>query len=224
MFNILSQKRCSKCGETKPISEFHKDKHSRDGRQGRCKSCSSSRVRWSVWQEEKRRVGMKYCSACGEWKNASDFHKRVASKDGLNKKCKDCARRQAKEWASSNKQSVAERVKLWQANNREKSNAQKSKSYKKWTLNHRSKYLASKTVRRARERAGDGSVTAQEWEALKKFYNYTCLCCKRREPEIKLTLDHVKPLFVGGSNTIDNVQPLCGSCNSSKSTKWIDYR
>ena len=79
-------------------------------------------------------------------------------------------------------------------------------------------------ARRARVRGARGSHTAQEWSALKAFYNYTCLCCGRQEPDIELTLDHVVPLYRGGSNSIDNAQPLCRSCNSSKGTQSTDYR
>ena len=37
-------------------------------------------------------------------------------------------------------------------------------------------------------------------------------------------MDHVVPLKLGGANTVDNVQPLCGSCNCKKHLKIIDYR
>jgi 5-methylcytosine-specific restriction endonuclease McrA len=40
----------------------------------------------------------------------------------------------------------------------------------------------------------------------------------------ELTVDHVIPLSVGGTNWLKNLQPLCSSCNSSKHTKHIDYR
>lgn len=78
--------------------------------------------------------------------------------------------------------------------------------------------------RRARKNAAYGSFTAQEWTTLCKTYDYHCLACRKKVGFDKLTVDHIKPLAKGGDNTIDNIQPLCMPCNSSKGTKTIDYR
>lgn len=67
-------------------------------------------------------------------------------------------------------------------------------------------------------------ATQKEWVELCTHYEFVCLCCGRREPEIKLTADHVIPLSKGGTNFIENIQPLCQSCNSSKHRAIIDYR
>ena len=77
--------------------------------------------------------------------------------------------------------------------------------------------------REARKRKNGGLHTVGEWEMLKAQYNWTCPACGKSEPEIKLTEDHIVPVSKGGSNNIENIQPLCGSCNSRKKVKIIAY-
>jgi 5-methylcytosine-specific restriction endonuclease McrA len=78
--------------------------------------------------------------------------------------------------------------------------------------------------RRMQKTGNGGSHTLSEWQDVKKKYDYTCLCCGKREPEITLTVDHIVPVSKGGTDNIDNIQPLCRSCNPRKRDKTIDYR
>lgn len=82
----------------------------------------------------------------------------------------------------------------------------------------------SKSRRRARKKGNGGNYTLPEWRALKLFFNYMCLCCKKQEPLVKLTPDHIVPLSVGGRNDIANIQPLCMDCNMRKAAKTVDFR
>ncbi len=67
--------------------------------------------------------------------------------------------------------------------------------------------------------------TNSEWQALCNRHGRVCLCCGRTGTRHNpITRDHVIPIRWGGRNTIDNIQPLCKSCNSRKKDKTIDYR
>ena len=71
-------------------------------------------------------------------------------------------------------------------------------------------------IRKLRLKNNGGHHTKQQWEFLKGAYNYTCRMCNKIEPEIKLTKDHIVPIRHGGNDDIQNIQPLCRSCNSKK--------
>jgi len=57
-------------------------------------------------------------------------------------------------------------------------------------------------------------------EVLEKFayQQQECIYCGTQLTESNLALDHILPLSRGGSNTIDNINCLCGSCNRLKFT------
>lgn len=70
-----------------------------------------------------------------------------------------------------------------------------------------------KSLRYAREKNAVGSHTLHEWQQLKAKYKNRCAFCGEDKP---LTKDHILPLSEGGSNYIQNIQPLCRNCNSKK--------
>jgi 5-methylcytosine-specific restriction endonuclease McrA len=129
-------------------------------------------------------------------------------------------REQNRRWFSNNTEKKLEKVREWSANNPEKRREIKLRFRK----NHPEKDVLYQSARRALKKKNGGTITVAQWSALKKFYNYTCLCCKKKEPTIKLTIDHVLPIKHGGKNSIENTQCLCGLCNSEKGVEHIDYR
>ena len=67
-----------------------------------------------------------------------------------------------------------------------------------------------------------GKFTLAEWNLLLRKHNYVCANSKC-ENDSNLEADHIIPISKGGTNLIQNVQPLCRSCNARKSNKIIRY-
>lgn len=96
------------------------------------------------------------------------------------------------------------------------------KPSKKWKGGYENKLFLN-NQRRVKKIGNGGFHSLIEWSLLKELHNWTCLCCKEREPFITITRDHIIPISKGGTDNIENIQPLCRSCNSKKYNKTISY-
>lgn len=66
-----------------------------------------------------------------------------------------------------------------------------------------------------------------EWLAMMEVCGHRCVKCGTHSSELhgeSLCKDHIKPVYVGGSDGIENIQPMCRNCNSSKGPRLMDYR
>jgi 5-methylcytosine-specific restriction endonuclease McrA len=101
---------------------------------------------------------------------------------------------------------------------------EKARNWKGGLTSNMKKYrVMAESKRKAQKLSSYGEITIEEWDSIKKKYNYQCLSCGEKEPDIKLTQDHIVPLSRGGSNLAGNIQPLCRSCNAKKHTRTIYF-
>ena len=114
---------------------------------------------------------------------------------------------------------------------------EKAKRKRNWNINNPEKVKMYTRLRRFRKLNNGGAFTEEQWLKLKAQYNNVCLCCRRSEAELlaaglQIVPDHVLSVVQGGSNNIDNIQPLChasaagsrGGCNNIKRHLHIDFR
>lgn len=169
-------------------------------------------------REKARDMGIKNHYWLG--KHKSEEIKEKISEKLRGKHLSEETKKKISETLFGHKHSEEAKIKIGDAHRGEKCNfwkngISKNKEYQKiLMLNHCHK-------RRARLLNVEGYFSVEEWEDLKKKYQYTCPNCQKKEPEIKLTRDHIIPLISGGMNWINNIQPLCKSCNSKKHTKIL---
>ena len=92
----------------------------------------------------------------------------------------------------------------------------------KWgnaALDARNKQTRSQRLAQARVIA---THCEEEWIALVDICGRRCAKCQSDTDE--LVKDHITPIYQGGSDGIENLQPLCRRCNASKGPERLDHR
>jgi 5-methylcytosine-specific restriction endonuclease McrA len=232
--NGIAGKICAnpECG-WKPLSEFHPRRllglPAGDGYKSRCRECANaqSRAEYAANIDEYRETQRKYVGANKEhYRELKRAHQKANPEkyDEALRKYRETHREEINEKARERRQQDLEHYREIGRNSYERH----AENRRKYSLEYYKRFLeksvAANNRRRAIKYASKITHTEEEWQELKAFYNFKCLRCGKQEPDIKLTRDHVIPLTQGGSDSIDNIQPLCARCNSKKNNKHIDYR
>jgi len=191
---------CSKCGEKLPRTReyFFRRADAVDGLRGICKVC------YRAYQKEFRNLPAslerrsayyrQYYTENKDWVQERHGRYRVENKDR--------GREYAKQYRAEHKEEMLEYQRQYGAEYPEKRKAVKQRY-------------------RAKKAHSGGSFTPKEWLSLCEQYGNRCLWCGESKP---LAADHIVPVSKGGSSDIENIQPLCGSCNSRKGAQPIDFR
>jgi 5-methylcytosine-specific restriction endonuclease McrA len=174
----------------------------------------------------------KRCPTCQEWLPLDAFNKDRNQADGKSVYCRMCRKAYDKRWRDKNMGYMGRYLRSYlrevktngprpRANKSELTYQERRKDViERWQRTHREERHAIAHRSRSR-RSVAGHHTANELRALYQWFGHCCLSCGRVDD---IAIDHVVPISKGGANTINNLQPLCKSCNSRKATKTIDYR
>jgi superfamily II DNA or RNA helicase len=69
-----------------------------------------------------------------------------------------------------------------------------------------------------------GILTEEKKQEVFDRDGHTCLCCgKKRGRGLRLDVDHILPVSMGGKNALSNLQTLCRDCNALKGQTTVDY-
>lgn len=233
--DILPQKRCTKCGETKPLTEFHSSSHHKDGHVYDCKVCRRAyRLSRHPTNPREPKIWLypgdtKSCNVCGETKSVELFRKVNRDYgDGYYNQCRECERAKGREWSKNrkeysrewrraNRDRIYKLQREWRKRNQDKYDAQRKKYYHspKGQIYNRN----SQALRRSKSKQGD--VTTAWLDQFLQSQDKCCYCKKPFNSKRKKTIDHVIPLDKGGEHVMTNLVVACQPCNSSKHNKLI---
>lgn len=213
LLGMAAGKRCSRCGEFKERGEFHKEKARKDGLQSWCKVCKIS------CEIQRHRANPGRTAAIAKRYRQANAEKLAATRKRYRKE--NHGRILVREAAYRAK--TPGRVNAWRAKNPDKVAAQGPA----WRAKHPEAAREQHRRRRAREANLPGSYTTDEW--LAKCAQYpVCPSCGHvweKTGKYRLTQDHIIPVTKPGStDNIENLVPLCFSCNSAKGNRSsVDY-
>jgi len=124
----MSEKECTKCGEVKPFSEYHKNTAGMFGLQSACKFCTKNIAQVRRNKNKAFNLSSSYkmpankkCTRCKATKKGNDFNSELTRPDGLSPHCKECVNKNGKKWYQENKEYKDDQNKAWTEANKERS-------------------------------------------------------------------------------------------------------
>ena len=214
-------KRCSKCGQVKPIGDFNKCKMASDGLQRYCKQCKKD-VRKEYYKNHRENE----LKNNAEWRS-NNKEKCKALHAEWNILNKDKISMQRAEYYKNHRENELKKMAEWRSNNKEKWKAYQSEwnsknpnyyeDYKDPQKNQMgyAKYMVKGYRQMDRDRGFDDSKTiSAEWFLQNIAYRPCAHCGLQAIGLIGCNrLDNTK------GHTIDNVEPCCLKCNARENIR-----
>lgn len=156
---------------------------------------------------------MKICHKCEETKASQYFSKESSRRDGLQTACKDCN----KEYRIRNAEKTKSAVNKCRDENRDEYNRRRREhqNSSRWKKENPERHALNERRRRAAKANASGSHSLVDIFRLINLQKKHCAICRKMLSN-GYHVDHVVPLFSGGTNDFYNLQLLCASCNLRK--------
>lgn len=208
-------KPCSKCGEVKPLEGYSRNKNSRDGRLGQCKTCVAAiKAEYYSRPEVKERAA----EHAAEYRARPEVKARQAAKSA--------------EYHAENRERLNAQSREYYAENRDELLAQKSEYHARPEVKERVRDYKSERnadhphfrweggVRKRAKRYGVEPVIESFTKAdVIDMYGDQCWHCESGAFD---ELDHFPvPVSRGGHHVLENVKPSCVECNR-RSWRWTE--
>lgn len=177
----------------------------------------------------------KVCSICNTEKQLSEYYTQNKIKaDGTEyiycpPYCKECTIKKSSKWQIENIERKRELTKKYMATDKAKiqrknkwsRNYRTSGKRKEWEINNTDKIREYNFQRESNKKH---TITNEEWESCKNYFNYRCAYCSlaienhyiKINDKIILGDFHKEHVDHIGANDLSNCVPSCRSCNSSK--------
>lgn len=229
----LQEKQCSKCGEVKPYTQFHRKKSIKSGYRGECKACAKARTESrrdetseylrQYYQRNKERIAARDAARKDEIKERKREYR---------EKHKEYHRGRDRQYYEANRAWKLEWQKQYQEANREQKLAYNHQYYaanrealclqkKEYAQANPEKVSAASRRRRARMANAQGSHSPADIEQMYRDQGGLCAYCEVELGD-KFHVDHMTALRWGGTDYWDNLAVVCPRCNTSKNAKSVE--
>jgi len=217
MCDESTPKRCPKCGQGKPLSEFNKNRSRPDGLQTYCRPCQRAS---GAASDAKHRDGRRayyranraqIIARATAW-NRANIERRREIVNAYNTR----NRPRAHAYYIAHRDTIKQHVQSWRETHRE--------SYRKHRRDYRLRYPEKHAEKQRRRNARKrGSVFERvDYAAILERDGSVCHICGREVASADMSFDHVIPLARGGSHTADNIKVAHMLCNVRKGVRLPD--
>ena len=203
MGSVPAEKTCKGCAETRPLTEFREAARYKFGRYSLCRTCERR-----SWQERNARPDVATANAdrLRAWRKANPGKVRDQT-----------AKARASRTAEQREAVAAYMRDYWKRTSKKREYDQTYRRRHRQELFARYQAnieMSREAVRRRRARKRDNGEFAILPRELRRLYSSPCAACRSPGP---IHMDHIVPISRGGRHSIGNIQPLCQTCNQSKS-------